>query len=209
MVFPSPLEVDRFLYNPRHPLMMLSLGLVSVPSRGRQVLIRKNFFKVEFELETFPSPLEVDRFLYTGEVKEITTGKFMFPSPSEVDRFLYVNKIIGPLMAHVSFRPLSRQIGSYTVSVVILIRCDAVVSVPSRGRQVLIHSNERSKEAVDYVVSVPSRGRQVAILMLKFVQSIYFSVSGHLRGRQVAIQSALGGQIMHYSFRPLSRQIGS
>ena len=56
----------------------------------------------------FPSPLEVDRFLYTGEVKEITTGKFMFPSPSEVDRFLYVNKIIGPLMAHVSFRPLAR-----------------------------------------------------------------------------------------------------
>ena len=62
--FPSPLEVDSFLYN---------MKLV----------------KTYKEMVEFPSPLEVDRFLYGNKMKTLEKLFEKFPSPLEVDRFLY------------------------------------------------------------------------------------------------------------------------
>ena len=65
-MFPSPLEVDRFLYN---------MKLV----------------KTYKEMVEFPSPLEVDRFLYRSIPGfEESSSPTQFPSPFEVDRFLYI-----------------------------------------------------------------------------------------------------------------------
>ena len=61
--FPSPLEVDRFLYY----------------KKDNNVL----------KLSQFPSPLEVDRFLYRNLVLQVLPSISLFPSPLEVDRFLY------------------------------------------------------------------------------------------------------------------------
>ena len=62
--FPSPLEVDRFLYD--------------------------SVFADENRLAyVFPSPLEVDRFLYSGYPFSLKRLRRLFPSPLEVDRFLY------------------------------------------------------------------------------------------------------------------------
>ena len=67
VMFPSPREVDRFLYQ----------------------LIREGNLPVE----TFPSPLEVDRFLYRSIPGfEESDSPTQFPSPLEVDRFLYLTK---------------------------------------------------------------------------------------------------------------------
>lgn len=65
VLFPAPLEVDRFFY-PRFRKEYLCLNLcVSVPSRGGQVLIiSKESVINEKDLGLFPSTLEVDRFLY-------------------------------------------------------------------------------------------------------------------------------------------------
>ena len=61
--FPSPREVDRFLY-------------------------QEVCFDELLDFSEFPSPLEVDRFLYG--IYYINTGlRRAFPSPLEVDRFLY------------------------------------------------------------------------------------------------------------------------
>ena len=57
--FPSPLEVDRYLYN-------------YVESKVKSQ-------------ELFPSPLEVDRYLYK-DIYLQNKGSSMFPSPLEVDR---------------------------------------------------------------------------------------------------------------------------
>ena len=58
--FPSPREVDRFLY--------------------------KKVFTYEYWQNQFPSPLEVDRFLYTTDIYRNLDGDALFPSPREVDR---------------------------------------------------------------------------------------------------------------------------
>ena len=61
--FPSPLEVDRFLY----------LGTAKAFEQG---------------ITLFPAPLEVDRYLYL--IIRRTKNPFeQFPAPLEVDRFLY------------------------------------------------------------------------------------------------------------------------
>ena len=111
---------------------------VSGPSRGRQVAIRierRQFMKREFQ---FPAPLEVDRYLYVRTVLNRLSGSSSFPAPLEVDRYLYYDieqrsirsftSFPSPLevdrylyileflefISEYCFRPLSRQIGSYT-----------------------------------------------------------------------------------------------
>ena len=61
--FPSPREVDRFLY----------LFHYDVTTKDYM----------------FPSPLEVDRFLYFEKIS-INAFYNLFPAPLEVDRFLYL-----------------------------------------------------------------------------------------------------------------------
>ena len=75
-MFPSPLEVDRFI----------SVG----------------YFTNTHVAFKFPSPLEVDRFI---SVENCYAGRFaiVFPSPLEVDRFIsWVSKIQTPLLLPVS-----------------------------------------------------------------------------------------------------------
>ena len=62
--FPSPLEVDRYLYTSRLPK-----------------------FNAD-DTFRFPSPLEVDRYLYE-QTRNSGSFRRMFPSPLEVDRYLY------------------------------------------------------------------------------------------------------------------------
>lgn len=62
----------------------------------------------------FPSPLEVNWVVYNLDVS-IYAKPELFPSPYEVDRFLY-ELVVNPstTVDEERFRPLSRQIGSYT-----------------------------------------------------------------------------------------------
>ena len=86
---------------------------------------------IDVSIYAFPSPSEVGRFLYCSQYKHYVSGEF-FPSPLEVDRFLYACDEIS-MYQEVSFRPLSRWIGSYTEADDLI--AEAVrVSVPSRGR---------------------------------------------------------------------------
>ena len=64
IVFPSPREVDRYLYALKEKAM--TFGIV------------------------FPAPLEVDRYLYGDERRpdQISCAE-QFPAPREVNRFLY------------------------------------------------------------------------------------------------------------------------
>ena len=81
-MFPSPLEVDRFLY-------FMSIDKISME-------------------RMFPSPLEVDRKLY-NIVDQNFDEKKWFPSPLEVDRYLYANVLLTiKNQAKTSFQPLAR-----------------------------------------------------------------------------------------------------
>ena len=66
-MFPSPLEVDRYLYTLVHKQIILSIR--------------------------FPSPLEVDNLIY----EDLETKNELFPAPLEVDRFLYTIILLNKL----------------------------------------------------------------------------------------------------------------
>ena len=87
-LFPSPLEVNRFISDIK----------IKHKERGNDM---------------FPSPLEVSRFISTTTIfyKEKTMTKF--PSPLEVYRFISLNLGQVLLALGKSFRPLSRYIGLY------------------------------------------------------------------------------------------------
>ena len=82
------------------------------------------------------------------------------------------------------FRPLPRQIGSYTIAV--YKHNWKPVSGPSRGRLVAIRLDPNEQRNLR-PVSGPSRGRQVSILELFVKIENSLKVSGPSRGRQVSI----------------------
>lgn len=62
-MFPSPTEVDRFLYD-------------ETRDKGAENI-------------TFPSPLEVNRVSYMNQLKFVIVALIAFPSPFEVNKFFY------------------------------------------------------------------------------------------------------------------------
>ena len=130
-MFPSPREVDRFLYR-----------------KDRQE---------EEKWKMFPSPLEVDRWLYedlrwfqnlergfrplAGWIGCSTRNMALtdthvlgaFPAPLEVDRFLYkpANQLLTTSKTTRGFRPLSRWIGSFLIHKPKTIKAGLVVGFPS------------------------------------------------------------------------------
>ena len=160
--------------------------IVSGPSRARQVSIRSKITSKVMEESRFPPPLEVDRELYRKRPECINLCKSVFvPSRGRQGAILKVQNHktqAGP------FRPLSRQIGSYTQattkpqsrnfkfpaplevdrylyqSSTLNLQFLLFVSIPSRGRQGAILSKRSQNETIhSNLVSVPSRGRQGAI----------------------------------------------
>ena len=116
--FPAPLEVYRWLYSSMVRFCYGRRCLVSVPYRGRQVAISSILFKNVSSGKAFPAPREVDRQLYvTFHHFDRDSGTWMFPAPREVDRQLYI-LIVQHIQSRklLCFRPLARQIGSYTAN---------------------------------------------------------------------------------------------
>ena len=112
----------------------------------------------------FPATLEVERELYYSFDYSMIPSRAMFPAPLEVDRYLYLSCEERMLCLEINcFRPLSRQIGSYTNTQKFKKIVASSVSGPSRGRQVSIHIILRCNHPYGVWVSVPSRGRQGAI----------------------------------------------
>ena len=74
----------------------------------------KSEFTVEPEGVMFPSPREVNWVSYKTEILIAKIKELLFPSPLEVDRFLYFMQKQFTNTKSYGFRPLSRQIGSYT-----------------------------------------------------------------------------------------------
>ena len=105
-MFPSPLEVDRFLYTERLVNSMRGLSVFPSPLEVDRFLYFMSIDKISME-SMFPSPLEVDRELY-NIVDQNFDEKKWFPSPLEVDRFLYKMTKIVKYPRFVGFRPLSR-----------------------------------------------------------------------------------------------------
>ena len=94
--------------------------MVSVPLRGRQILIRTNSAtrsRKRSDTVSVPYRGEVDD-MHKGLDVSIYAKPELFPSPREVDKFLYfMQKQFTNTKSYDSFRPLSRQIGSYTLVV--------------------------------------------------------------------------------------------
>ena len=116
--FPAPCGVNRLFYKKYGTYRYTCSWSISGPSRGGQVLIQtgKSIAHYIQNNKGFPSPLEVDRFLYPIFFIGFVLGLIAFPSPLEVEQvlFLYTNqKQLKPDSLQ-GFRPLSRQIGSYT-----------------------------------------------------------------------------------------------
>ena len=155
-MFPSPLEVDRYLYQLMRQSPLKEKG-VSVPSRGRQVAIleKAKFNYNNAELVSVPSRgrqvsiLEKAKFNYNnaelvsvpsrGRQVAIQSLKVNIKSPMTSFRPLsrqigiYTKQIRNKIAEIKSFRPLSRQIGSYTCWNGRGIRIRENVSGPSRG----------------------------------------------------------------------------
>ena len=136
-LFPPPLEIDRYLYviKLRSAHLKLCFRPLSTEIGGyTAVAFTKS---AEF---LFPAPREVDRQLYISYTSTFNYRTCTFPTPPEVDRQLYdgcehylriSRNVSGPSrgrqgailinlhlqIRHKSFRPLVRQIGSYTQSV--------------------------------------------------------------------------------------------
>ena len=101
-MFPSPLEVDRYLYTLVHKQIILSIRFPSpleVDNLSYEDLETKN--------ELFPAPLEVVG-IYTSITGNYDIYDILgFPAPLEVDRFLYTIILLNKLKTF-CFRPLSR-----------------------------------------------------------------------------------------------------
>ena len=92
----------------------------------------------------FPATLEVERELYYSFDYSMIPSRAMFPAPLEVDRYLYLSCEERMLCLEINcFRPLSRQIGSYTNTQKFKKIVASSVSGPSRGRQVSIRIERR------------------------------------------------------------------
>ena len=72
----------------------------------------------------------------------------------------------------------------------------STVSVPSRGRQVVIPTTQLIDSLKLNSVSVPSRGRQVDIRIEGESYDLWHRVSGPSRGRQVAIPNSQQSQMV-------------
>ena len=117
--FPSPLEVDRFLYLP-------------------------DYEEQDSWAFVFPSPSEVDRYLYGYLIALELRSRNFRPLSRWIGSYTsVVLQTIKPCQS--SFRPLSRWIGSYTGIFITEDKSKKKVSVPSRGGQVLIREIKEVK----------------------------------------------------------------
>ena len=114
--FPSPLEVDRELYE------LQTLYYHSMVQSFRPLTRQIGIYTEVSQSQTttyhsFPAPREVHRYLYKNNVNKNALTVNRFPAPLEVERYLYYFelRICMPSTSN-CFRPLSRQIGSYTTS---------------------------------------------------------------------------------------------
>ena len=114
-------------------------GGVSVPSRGRQVSIRKMKSILVRKIRRFPSPLEVDRELYQTQDVIFPTEQ-LFPAPDEVDRKLYTKSTLSVVQKSQCFRPLSRQIGIYTMNIICNVIITEMLSFRPLSRQIGIYT---------------------------------------------------------------------
>ena len=114
--FPAPLEVHRYLY-------VKVRSLIWQPLMGFRPLSRQigsyteKLEKNGYIDKEFPAPREVDREIYFDEMAFIDEGVRTFPAPREVDRYLYFTVTRSRKRSGICFRPLSRQIGRYTMFV--------------------------------------------------------------------------------------------
>ena len=114
-----------------------------------------------------------------------------FPAPLEVDRYLYLlMKKLKRQSSILGFRPLARQIGSYTDQTYLRGYTSLFPTPREVDRQ--LYSPRIGSSRLRSFVSGPSRGRQVSIQEVEFKESLVSSlVSGPSRDRQVAIQKVL------------------
>ena len=137
-MFPAPLEVDRELYSSLLVICTMTSFCFRPLSRQIGIYTKLERKGLRFRKQGFPSPLEVDR-CSSNHTDHINKDR-KFPAPLEVDRYLYIKSEVGALCYNLKrFRPLSRQIGIYTMifsglNLISFLK----VSVPSRGRQVSI-----------------------------------------------------------------------
>ena len=185
--FPSPLEVDRFLYDYIWHLQFRWLHCFRPVARwigSFTLVLEKN---IDVSIYAFPSPLEVDRWLYedlrwfqnlergfrplAGWIGCSTRNMALtdthvlgaFPAPLEVDRFLYkpANQLLTTSKTTRGFRPLSRWIGSFLIHKPKTIKAGLVVGFPSPlevDRFLYEHAKTILASGAIFV-SVPSRGR--------------------------------------------------
>ena len=136
--FPSPLEVDRYLYRFGKNDLFFWIAFPAPRELDRWLYI--NNVQIFRNLTSFPSPLEVDRYLYMVLTRQMI-AKSLFPSPLEVDRQIYKFFVFLATHGDDCFRPLARQIGSYTECYRV-VRCDCLDGFRPLARYIGIYTKQ-------------------------------------------------------------------
>ena len=140
-MFPAPREVDRFLYRTTSEAE-LRYTQVSGPSRGRQVLIRQCICRRESPSLCVSGPSRGRQVLilwvpfFPKKIEKIVSV------PSRGGQVLILHYRLSTVFLQISFRPLSRQIGSYTL--MLFIALFLLLGFRPLSRQIGSYTNQQN-----------------------------------------------------------------